>query len=119
MKAKRSTVILVLFLVMGVILFIILPSFIGTKASMKLWQQKKEEASEKALTAGNFNQIEGSEYLVYSSDTNVVYYMFKAKESAPKVGFGYSYFAPYISENGNFCKYVDGHIVEINEYSED
>lgn len=115
MKAQRSTVTLILFLAMfGVIMFIILPCFTDAKTGRKLSQQKEKEASKMVLTVGNFNQIEGNEYLVYSSDTDVVYYMFKAKESAPKVDFGYSYFTPYISENGKFCKYVDGQIVEID-----
>ncbi|MBQ8043795.1 MAG: hypothetical protein IJ272_06575 [Clostridia bacterium] len=61
----------------------------------------------------NFEQIEGSEYLAYSVDTRVVYYMFSTWESAGYQGYGYAYFAPYISENGNFCRYVNDEIVEI------
>ena len=30
-------------------------------------------------------------------------------------GYSYTYFAPYISENGKFCRYINGKIVEISE----
>ena len=57
--------------------------------------------------------IDGKNYLSYSEDTGVVYYMFSTTETYGHQGYGYTYFAPYISENGNFCRYVDGQIVEI------
>ena len=47
------------------------------------------------------------------TDTRVVYYMFSTYETAGYSGYGYSYFAPYISENGRFCRYIKGEIVEI------
>ena len=67
-----------------------------------------------ATGMSKFRTIEGKEYLAYSLDTRVVYYMFSTKEYSGYNGYGYSYFAPYISENGNFCRYInDGMIVEI------
>ena len=67
-----------------------------------------------ATNMSNFRTIEGKEYLVYSLDTSVIYYMFSTNEVFPgPYGFGYSYFAPYISENGNFCRYINNEIVEI------
>lgn len=61
----------------------------------------------------NFKPVEGKEYLAYDTDTRVVYYMFSTYEAAGYDGYGYSYFAPYISENGRFCQYINDEIVEI------
>ena len=41
--------------------------------------------------------------------------MFSTSECKGYDGYGYSYFAPYISENGKFCRYINGKIVEIVE----
>ena len=68
----------------------------------------KPDAS--ANDMANFRTIEGKDYLVYSIDTRVVYYMFSTFDSSGYAGF--SYFAPYISENGNFCRYLNDEIVE-------
>ena len=38
---------------------------------------------------------------------------FKPIDDTVERGYGYSYFAPYISENGCFCRYVDDMIIEI------
>lgn len=61
----------------------------------------------------SFKVIEEKEYLAYSIDTRVVYYMFSTSSAAGYAGYGYTYFAPYISENGNFCRYINDEIVEI------
>lgn len=65
-----------------------------------------------AINMSNFRTIEGKDYLVYSIDTRVVYYMFSTSNDSGYSGYGYSYFAPYISENGNFCRYINDEIVE-------
>jgi len=39
--------------------------------------------------------------LSYDIDTRIIYYYFK--DSSGNQGYGYM--SPYISENGNFCKY--------------
>ena len=62
-----------------------------------------------ALETANFKTIDGSKTMVYNSDTKVVYYMFSTGKSYR----GYGYMAPYISENGNFCRYINDEIVEI------
>ena len=67
----------------------------------------------------NFKMIDGKDYLAYSLDTHVVYYMFSTAETVGNLGYGYSYFAPYISENGNFCRYINDEIVEITETDAD
>lgn len=72
-------------------------------------------ADEAATEMSNFKIIDGKDYLAYSLDTHVVYYMFSTSESAGYAGYGYAYFAPYISENGNFCRYINDEIVEITE----
>lgn len=66
-----------------------------------------------AAEMSNFKAIEGKEHLAYSVDTRVVYYMFSTSCAAGYNGYGYAYFAPYISENGNFCRYINDEVVEI------
>lgn len=68
-----------------------------------------------AVNSASFKTIDGKETLVYSTETRVVYYMFSTYESVGYQGYGYSYFAPYISENGRFCRYINDEIVEIAE----
>ena len=68
---------------------------------------------EAAAEMSNFKVIEGKEYLAYSLDTSVVYYMFSTGRAVGNAGYGYTYFAPYISENGNFCRYINNEIMEI------
>ncbi len=65
-----------------------------------------------ATEIADLKPIAGKEnHLVYDINTRVIYYMFSTIE---KGGYkGYGYFGPYVSTNGNFCKYVDGRIVEI------
>ena len=55
--------------------------------------------------------IEGEDSLVYHKDTKVVYIMITIRREYDYESSGY--FAPYISENGNYCRYIDGQIVEI------
>ena len=74
---------------------------------------ESNEPDTAAFNMSNFRTIEGKEYLSYSIDTRVVYYMFSTSSYSGYNGFGYSYFAPYISENGNFCRYINDEIVEI------
>ncbi|MBR6505002.1 MAG: hypothetical protein IKT41_04775 [Clostridia bacterium] len=72
-----------------------------------------------ALEISDFKQIDGEKALVYSVDTKVVYYMFSTSQTIGYGGYGYAYFAPYISENGNFCRYINDEIVEITEKKTD
>lgn len=48
-----------------------------------------------------------SDRLVYDSNTLVIYYKFKTSY--------YGYMAPYYSESGKLCRYIDGQIVEIEQ----
>lgn len=75
--------------------------------------QKPNPVNDAAMEITNFKPVEGKEYLSYDTDTRVVYYMFSTYEAEGYAGYGYSYFAPYISENGRFCRYIKGEIVEI------
>ena len=68
-----------------------------------------------AMEMANFERIDGAKSIYYHRRTNVMYYMFSTYEVAGEQGYGYSYFAPYISENGKYCRYVGGEIVEITE----
>lgn len=49
--------------------------------------------------------------LVYYKDTKIVYIMITLDSKLDDEMA--SYFAPYISENGKYCRYIDGNIVEI------
>ena len=64
-------------------------------------------------SVSNFKNIEGEDLLFYDRDTKIVYYLFSTYEYSGNQGYGYGYLAPYISENGNYCRYIDGKIVEI------
>ena len=103
---KKRTIIL---LVVMVLLVSLLTSC-GTSSN---------SSDEAATEMSNFKIIDGKDYLAYSLDTHVVYYMFSTSESAGYAGYGYTYFAPYISENGNFCRYINDEIVEITETNAD
>ena len=72
-------------------------------------------ADESALEMAGFKQIDGEESLVYSVETRCVYYMFSTRKVNGRQGYGYGYMAPYISENGKYCKYINDEIVEIIE----
>lgn len=71
------------------------------------------DVDKSAIEMGNFKTIDSNESLVYNLDTRVVYYMFSTYITTGYNGYGYSYFAPYISENGKFCRYINDEIVEI------
>ncbi len=57
----------------------------------------------------NFGKVEGKDLLFYDLNTKVIYYLFQTAQGYA----GYGYLAPYINENGSFCQYFDGKIVEI------
>lgn len=76
-------------------------------------------SDEAALEMSDFKQIEGKEGVYYSTDTKVVYYMFSTYSRIVDAGYGYGYMAPYISENGKFCRYINDEIVEIIEEKTD
>lgn len=68
------------------------------------------KVDESVKAQSGFNVLEENNCLAYNTDTLVIYYMFI---SDGLNGRSYTYFAPYISENGSFCRYIDGQIVEI------
>ena len=53
-----------------------------------------------------------NDVLSYDSDTKVVYYYFREINGY----WGYGYMSPYISENGKYCRYINGEIVEVKIY---
>ena len=53
--------------------------------------------------------IDGYTYLVYDPNTLVIYY--QEKDIYGSKGFGYM--APYYSEHGKLCRWIDNKIVEI------
>lgn len=68
-----------------------------------------ENSTSKGVNA-NFSKIEGRDLLYYDLNTKVVYYLFQTSSGYE----GYGYLAPYIDENGSYCRYLDGKIVGIN-----
>lgn len=81
--------------------------------SLTACKTSANSVDEAATDMANFKAIDGKDYLVYNLDTRVVYYMFSTAQAAGQAGYGYAYFAPYISENGKFCRYINEQIVEI------
>ena len=72
------------------------------------WYDKSEIFT---VISDDVGTIENEPSLVYYKDTKVVYIMLTMRRE-----YNYeiaAYFAPYISENGKYCRYVDGQIVEI------
>ena len=59
-----------------------------------------------------FERISDEDLLFYDMKTEVVYYVFLNSRNGYK---GYGFMAPYISENGNYCRYIDDKIVEIQK----
>lgn len=51
--------------------------------------------------------------LVFDSETKVVYYMLQEAHAYTGKCTYSGYMAPYISENGKFCRFIDNKIVEI------
>lgn len=82
-------------------------------------EPQSNEVDKASLEFSNLKTIDEKEHLAYDLDTKVVYYMFSSKEYSGYQGYGYSYFSPYISENGKFCRYIDNKIVEITNDTED
>ena len=52
--------------------------------------------------------------LAFDSQTKVVYHMFKKCHSYLDPSWCSGYMAPYISENGKYCRFIDNQIVEID-----
>lgn len=64
---------------------------------------------EVALEIWNFNPVPEIDGVVCNLDTKVMFYMFNT-------GLGnqrYRYFGPYINQNGKYCQYINGKVVEI------
>ena len=101
---KRRTIVLVI--VAAIMCFMLTACDDGTSSN---------PVDSSAISSASFKTIDGKETLVYSTETRVVYYMFSTFEAVGYQGYGYSYFAPYISENGKFCRYINDKIVEIVE----
>ncbi len=100
------------FILLAVILLIICSfSACGTERNIK---DTPPEDNSQTITS-NFEVIAGKEYLSFDTNTKVIWYMFSTREYIGYQGYGYSYFAPYVNENGKFCRYIDGEIVEITE----
>lgn len=51
--------------------------------------------------------------LVFDTQTKVVYYMLTEGHSFSGPTNYSGYMAPYISENGKYCRFIDNQIVEI------
>ena len=78
----------------------------GSEADNFMYDNSEKVAS----LADDIEVIEDS--LVYYKDTKVVYIMITLDSNWDDETA--SYFAPYISDNGKYCHYIDGDIVEID-----
>lgn len=99
-KIKRLVVVLFVLLITIATL-----SGCGSEAEHFLYDNSEKVAS----LPDDVEVIEDS--LVYYKDTKVVYIMITLDSDWDDETA--SYFAPYISENGKYCRYIDGDIVEI------
>lgn len=57
--------------------------------------------------------IENQTDLYYCNDSKIIYIIFNEEGGVGNVFYGYGYMAPYYSDNGNLCKYIDGKIIEV------
>lgn len=61
----------------------------------------------------NFRPVEGRDDLKYDVETRFIFYLFNTNaNSGGYQGYGYGYMAPYLSENGRYCKYINDQIIE-------
>jgi len=97
------------FLLMALIIVLILVLAVCSEERVT----EPNDVDDAAISMADFKQIDGEESLVYSIETRCVYYMFSTCEWVGNIGYGYGYMAPYISENGKFCRYIGDEIVEI------
>lgn len=69
-----------------------------------------------ASGVSGFEPIPEHPNLFYETEygTDMIYYIFSSSVAIGRQGYGYGYMAPYYSENGKLCRYIDGEIVEIN-----
>ena len=104
MQRLKEWAVILLFLVIALLL-----AFMTRGGTTTVYSETTDVATEFA----NFKTIDEEEYLVYNLKTRVIYYMFSTTTTTNHTGYGFSYFAPYISENGYPCRYIDGNIVEI------
>ena len=102
-----------------IILLVVMVLLVSTLTACETAEDVNESVSETAAEMSNFKMIDGKDCLAYSLDTRIVYYMFTISVESGYGGYGYAYFAPYISENGNFCRYINDEIVEITETNAD
>lgn len=72
---------------------------------------KDNSISSSTPSTNPFETISEENCLVYDKNTRTIYYLFSTDSAG---GFSYGYMAPYI-QNGHYCEYVDGQIVEVTE----
>lgn len=101
-KIKRLTVVMFVLLIITATL-----SGCGDKSNAE--ENMYDNSENIAKLIDDVEVIEDS--LVYYKDTKVVYIMITLDSDYDDETV--SYFAPYISENGKYCRYIDGNIVEI------
>ena len=99
-KIKRLIVVLF-------VIFITIATISGCDSEASRFWYDNSEAT--ANISDDVEVIEDS--LVYYKDIKVVYIMITLDSKWDDETA--SYFAPYISENGKYCLYIDGDIVEI------
>ena len=102
----------IILLIMALIIIILAVTLTGCDTV----PQKFNEPQSISSGISNFENIKGEDILFYDRNTKIVYYLFSAdREPYTQSATGYGYLSPYISENGNYCRYIDGKIVEIQK----
>ena len=101
-KIKRLVVVMF-------VLLITIATLSGCSSESDAKQFMYDNSEKIASLPDDVEVIEDS--LVYYKDTKVVYIMITLDSDWDDETA--SYFAPYISENGKYCRYIDGDIVEI------
>jgi len=97
-------------MVLVLLITVVMLSGCGGKSNAEHFMYDNSEAVN-AIVEG-IEVIEGEDSLVYYKKTKAVYIMIVLDSRYDDEMA--SFFAPYISENGKYCRYIDGSIVEIN-----
>ena len=63
----------------------------------------------------HFQKIDGRDDLVFDIDTENVFYLFSIDYNlGSNSGSARGFLSPYIGQNGHYCKYIDGEIIEFD-----
>ena len=105
--SKRALTVTVVVLVAIIILILLMYPIIYRSSLTDV------ERIEVALLKSDFEPIEDDFSLAYNKTTKIIYYFFGTYEPLNERAGWTTFMAPYISENGFFCRYDNGIFVEL------